>query len=162
MNEHVRKGNAALEIRDFRTALVEYQLALSDLDQYTQRIARNRISELACDPIRTLCLLELKEAIIPATTSGCCRAKSIFVLSREGGFVALACTRCYKSFHAYPFNFPSLEHCGRKISVSLEEKNYCYRCETCKKGFRVADHVPSWRGLLPYHGLGAPGDAEWR
>jgi hypothetical protein len=48
MNEHIRKGNAALAAHNRALAADEYRLALEDptADEITTRIAANRISEL--------------------------------------------------------------------------------------------------------------------
>jgi len=147
-----------------KTVLREYLQAVEDPDPYTNRIARNRISELTNDPARTLRLLDFEERIVPATLSPCCNARAIFVLSRRRGFVAISCTRCLRSSHARLLDFPRQECCGRRWTVFVGEldRNYRYRCGTCGRGFRVADIVPHWEALeLPVSPVTAPGD-DWR
>ena len=47
MNEHIRKGNEALAKHEFETARAEFTFALSAPDSVTQRIAKNRLHDLA-------------------------------------------------------------------------------------------------------------------
>jgi hypothetical protein len=46
MNEHIRKGNEAIESGDREIAAKEFCLALEDPDPISQRIARNRLMEI--------------------------------------------------------------------------------------------------------------------
>lgn len=88
MNEHIRKANDALEQGDRVTARAEFSLALGASDSLIQRIAKNRLRELALVTTEPLQIDGFLEPIIPRTRSRCCGARALFVLSREGGFVA--------------------------------------------------------------------------
>ena len=46
MNEHIKKGNAAVQSGDLEKAKSEFYLALEDPSGLTQRIAKNRLLEL--------------------------------------------------------------------------------------------------------------------
>jgi hypothetical protein len=161
MNEHIRKGNEALEQGDVETARVEFYLALGAPDSLTRRIAQNRLDELGSEPA-PLRIAEWQEVIVPATNSRCCGARAIFVKSRNGGFVAKNCTQCKKSGYAYPSDFPPIRCCGKEWKVRILFNNYGYLCVACKKWMLVADHLPDWADLFPYDPLPAPGDDGWR
>lgn len=168
MNEHIRKGNAAVENGNLGAAKTEYHLALADPDPLTQRIAKNRLKELfpeirhASAPVMDLRLIaSYGERVAPATTSRCCDARAVFVKSRDGGFIAKNCTRCKKSGYAREADFPVVECGGKQWQVLLIDKNYHYRCGECGITVMVADNVPNWSDLFPYDPLLAPGDPGW-
>jgi hypothetical protein len=160
MNEHILKGNEALERRDLQTARAEFSLALSAPDATAQRIAKNRLRELGDEPA-PLRIAGWEELIIPVTKSRCCGARAVFVRSRDGGFVAKNCTRCKKSGYARDLDFPLLDHCGKQWPVVVIDKNYHYRCDLCGTTWLVADNVPIWSDLFQYDPLPAPGDPGW-
>lgn len=51
MNEHIYKGNGALERGEIDIAASEYYLALEDPNPLTQRIARHRLMEIFPEPV---------------------------------------------------------------------------------------------------------------
>lgn len=51
MNAHIRRGNEAVVSGDRDRAILEYYEALEDVDPFTQRIARNRLTELLPDAV---------------------------------------------------------------------------------------------------------------
>jgi len=46
MNEHIKKGNEALEHQDLQTAEKEFKLVKNDPSPLTRRIAENRLREI--------------------------------------------------------------------------------------------------------------------
>jgi hypothetical protein len=46
MNEHIRKGDEALELEDLQTAEKEFRLAKNDSSLLTRRIAEDRLKEI--------------------------------------------------------------------------------------------------------------------
>ncbi len=151
MNPHIRKGNEALQQKDYKTARSEFMQALASGDEMAKRIARNRISDLPEEPF----------CLSPVTLSACCLAEAVFVLSRTGGFVTKNCTKCKRTGYAREEDFPSLECCGEGVTVRLIDKDYYYKCQNCLSKVRVADIVPKWSELFEYNGLVAPGDSNW-
>lgn len=160
MNEHIRKGNEALDRHEIELARVEFSLALAASDPLTQRIARNRLQELRSAPARFR-IGTREERIVPARNSRCCGARAIFVRSRDGGFIAKNCTHCKKSGYARIMDFPMEKCCGKQWPISIIDKNYHYRCGLCGTTSLVADNVPVWSDLFPYDPLPAPGDPGW-
>jgi hypothetical protein len=162
MNEHIRRGNQALGKGEMGAARAEFILALSAPDELTQRIARNRLREIAAaigsEPLR---IGDWTELVPPVTKSRCCDGRAMFVRSRDGGFVAKNCTLCKKSGYAYESDFPVVNCCGKQWRVAIIEKNYHYRCGDCGRTIMLADCLPIWSDLFPYDPLVAPGDPGW-
>jgi hypothetical protein len=162
VNEHIYRGNKALEKKDYVVAAAEFTLALAVPDTLVQTIAKNRLSEIAevleSAPKR---IGSWTEAFPPVTRSRCCNARALFVRSREGGYVSKNCTACMKSDYAHKSDFPFFAHCDREFGVTLIDKNYHYRCPACGITIAVPDNVPMWSELFPYDPLVAPGDPGW-
>jgi hypothetical protein len=164
MNQHIRKGNAALVSGDLSTAKVVFELAMLDPDPYTQRIAKNRLEELPPgprDPNTTRRLLNFQEQLVPTRLSRCCNAKALFVRSRSGGFIGMDCTWCLESARTGPSDFPVSECCATRLELTTIGKNYAYHCQLCGKVILAADLVPDWEELFPFSPLAAPGDPGW-
>src|SRR5579871_4985152 len=89
-----------------------------------------------------------------------CGGKTLFVQSRDGGFVTQDCIRCKKAFHVTKNQLPVLDcdRCETRLETLTIDGNYFYKCGTCGKSWKVADVVPRWSELFPYFGVAAPGD----
>jgi hypothetical protein len=168
MNEHIKKGNEALAKDNLETAYAEFTMALTDPDSLTQRIAKNRLRELApkihqarARVMELRKISNLEEQLSPATLCHWCNSSAIFVRSRVGGFITKNCIRCQKSDYAHKEDFPLVECCGRQWTVILIDKNYHYQCGICGRTIMVADIVQRWWELFPYDPLIAPGDSGW-
>jgi|SRR6185437_1869850 len=111
--------------------------------------------------------VEVKCLIVSLTTSSCCKAKELLVLSRPGGFVARDCLVCGKqSKHITLDQIPDLDcvgclkynRAGTVEPVVGPDKDYLYRCTGCGREWRIPDIVPVWSGPFEYAGVAAPGD----
>ena len=72
MNEHIRRGNESLEKHDLEAARAEFILALGAPDSLTQRIAKNRLYEIAAAiSSEPQCIGDWAELIPPVTRSRC-------------------------------------------------------------------------------------------
>jgi hypothetical protein len=58
-------------------------------------------------------------------------------------------------------HLPNLECEVCAVSLKIEKldgKNYFYKCWTCGRTWKLAEHLPHWSELFEYSGLAAPGD----
>jgi hypothetical protein len=102
------------------------------------------------------------EVLLSRSHSGCCRAASIIVRSREGGFVTQNCSACGRPRAVTPSELPQrfCERCESELEVVLREKNYTYHCRTCNSFWEVATLVPHWSELFSEFGYGLDSDFE--
>jgi hypothetical protein len=70
---------------------------------------------------------------------------------------------CGKSERVTELQIPDLEcdfcNLGKTITTTVIDKNYYYRCERCKREWKIAAILPHWSEVFPFCGLAAPGDA---
>jgi len=94
-----------------------------------------------------------------STTSPCCHAVNVLVLSRPGGFVTQNCNGCGKP---QPLNLPELpelrcKECKVVVAKFVNVlKNYAYKCASCQKEWQLANLVPAWHEKFEYHGFAIP------
>ena len=103
----------------------------------------------------------MKKLIFHGSDSWCCKARSIIVRSREGGFVTQNCESCGKPRKLSLTELPSLlcGKCGTRLTAGVSyETNYTYSCTDCERRWAVADLVPCWDELFDYHGFGLDTD----
>ena len=108
--------------------------------------------------------------ILSATLSTCCHAKELLVRSRSGGFVSRDCLECgSRSNYVRMDDIPDLDcdFCRKfnlptgTVEPTLKERNYWYRCTSCRREWGLAAILPEWSEAFGYAGLAAPGDAGW-
>ncbi|MGB8990510.1 MAG: hypothetical protein WCD80_00485 [Desulfobaccales bacterium] len=93
--------------------------------------------------------------------SKCCSYKALLVQSREGGFISQNCLQCGKPDYVSPENLPDLlcDFCESDLSVEkLDNKNYFYACNKCKRNWKIADILRHWAELFEKSGLAAYGE----
>ena len=98
----------------------------------------------------------MKKLLLYGTDSRCCRARSIIVKSRDGGFVTQNCEECGKPRKVTIRELPHLYcgECNELLSKTVIGKNYHYRCDDCGRIWEVPEIVFDWNDLFDYHGLG--------
>src|SRR5688572_22005553 len=102
--------------------------------------------------------MRARRLIFSAKPSRCCGCRSVFVRSRDDGFVTRGCLKCGKTDPVKECEIPSLacEHCDlpkESITVSVIDKRYVYRCDECGRQWQLAEVLPHWAELFQYCGL---------
>lgn len=95
--------------------------------------------------------------------SKCCKAKTLLVKSRDGGFISQNCLRCGRSGYIAQERLPELncDFCGGRLHVKkLDGSDYHYVCGGCNRAWKLAENLPDWSELFSYCGLAAYGDGE--
>src|SRR5882762_7013396 len=93
--------------------------------------------------------------------SKCCKAKTLLVRSRDGGFISQNCLRCGTPAYVAQEKLPDIDcdFCNTRLTVKkLDGSNYHYKCEGCSRAWKLADNLPNWSELFSYSGLAAYGD----
>ena len=102
----------------------------------------------------------MKKLLLYGTDSKCCRARSIIVKSRDGGFISQNCEECGKPRKITKAELPHLScvECDQPLSKMVIGKNYHYCCNECEGTWEVSEIVFEWNDLFDYHGLGLDTD----
>ncbi len=87
--------------------------------------------------------------------SWCCRARTLFVRSKPGGFVSLDCFKC-GGFVSYVSleTFRKLDvtiACGQcakpMLRVQFSDRNYGFVCDSCERSKKFADVLPYYKEI---------------
>ena len=87
------------------------------------------------------------------TRSQCCNMPTVLVQSMDGGFVTRNCCKCAKKDSLSPQAFVALHlwvacpECKQPMDPSRYKSNYCYYCEPCDLGIKLAHLLPRWTDL---------------
>ncbi|MCB9009194.1 MAG: hypothetical protein H6656_17855 [Ardenticatenaceae bacterium] len=95
--------------------------------------------------------------------SRCCKAPTILVKSREGGFVTQNCAKCEKPY-AIPLRELPILYCGacRGQLTAFTDHNYFYRCDNCNFRWELSLLVPYWSEIFDkWIGYGLPSDPNF-
>src|SRR5579883_2162564 len=95
--------------------------------------------------------------------SDCCKAKTLLVRSRRGGYSTQNCLHCGKPAPLPISNLPKIncDTCGNELLIrQFLPEGYRYECSNCKREWLLKDILPHWSDDLefPDHGIAAPGD----
>lgn len=93
------------------------------------------------------------------STSPCCHATNVLVVSRSGGFVTQNCNSCGKPQPLNLPEIPTLKCKACKIDVETFVnvlKNYAYKCKSCQKEWELSNLIPGWHEKFEYHGFAIP------
>lgn len=102
-----------------------------------------------------------KRFLYAAVESRCCRAKTLLVRSRQGGFVSRNCLKCGKPDYVNEQQLPSLhcDYCSRAMVVrKVDGQNYFYVCDNCNRNWQLSEVLPHWDELFEYSGLAVDSD----
>ena len=105
----------------------------------------------------------LQNPLTGPNPSDCCNAKTILVLSKEGGYVRQCCMECREpsevGWHEfYALNIPmSCPSCRGEMAVKNRDTqllgvpgNFVYVCHQCREYVQLADLVPHWSEVSHY------------
>ncbi len=103
--------------------------------------------------------MAMKLVLHSRSTSPCCHAINILVLSRPGGFVTQNCNACGKPQPLNLRELPELRCTKCKVAavtIINALKNYAYKCTSCQREWELASLVPAWHEKFAYHGFAIP------